>query len=44
MELQSTLNMWNLEKNVEEEKYKMSKIYFGKLISLTQNIIFFHEF
>ena len=42
IELQNTLNMWNLEKTEEEEKYKMSKIYFGKLLSLTQNIMEFH--
>ena len=42
IELQNTLNMWNLEKTEEDEKYKMSKIYFGKLLSLTQNIMEFH--
>ena len=42
IELQSSINMWNLEKSQEDEKYKMSQIYFGKLLSLTQNIMEFH--
>ena len=42
IDFQNTTNMWILEKTEEEEKYKMSKIYFGKLLSLTQNIMEFH--
>ena len=41
IELQNSTNMWNLEKNEEEDKLKMSQIYFGKLLSLTQNIMEF---
>ena len=41
MEKMETKNMWNLEKSQEDENNKMSKIYFGKLFSLTQNIMEF---
>ena len=39
---QNSSNMWNIENTQEDEKYKMSRIYFGKLLSLTQNIMEFH--
>ena len=42
IESQNTRNMWILERSQEDEKYKMSRIYFGKLISLTQNIMEFY--
>ena len=42
IDFQDSTNMWILEKTEEDEKYKMSKIYFGKLLSLTQNIMEFH--
>ena len=42
IDFQDTINMWNLEQTEEDEKHKMSKIYFGKLLSLTQNIMEFH--
>ena len=41
LETMETKNMWNLEKSQEDENNKMSKIYFGKLFSLTQNIMEF---
>ena len=41
LETLETKNMWNLEKSQEDENNKLSKIYFGKLFSLTQNIMEF---
>jgi hypothetical protein len=41
LETLETKNMWNLEISQEDEYNKMSKIYFGKLFSLTQNIMEF---
>ena len=41
IEEQTSSNMWNLEGSPEDEKIKIRKIYFGKLLSLTQNIMEF---
>ena len=41
IELQDSMNMWNLEETQQDENYKMNRIYFGKLISTTQNIMEF---